>query len=474
MIFSTMTFLALFLPILVLLYFIIPRKWIGLKNTLLLIASLIFYGWGEPANVFLILACVVCTYAASFFVSKRNKFALVFGVLVNVVPLIIYKYADFALVSINQMFGLNVPYANLILPTGISFYTFQVLTYVIDLYRGKVERQDNLAYLTLYIFFFPQLIAGPIVRYSDIEEQLKERTHTLSDIAFGVRKFAFGLGRKMLANQAGLVVRTIMTQPAGNIGADMMWVGVVSYAVQIFLDFSGYSEMAIGLGYIFGFKFPENFNRPYISKSITEFWRRWHMTLSSFFRDYVYIPIGGNGRKVLESGEVVYSTAKRIRNLFIVWALTGLWHGASWNFVIWGLYFFVLLVMEKYVYGRFLERAPVLVSRLVTCFFYMIGWAIFMYDTNSVVELWNFVGRLFVGGTSVVGPRALAIQGKLIIVAISMVMCMLDKPTFIVDAEKRYPRVYLTVQNVFAVFLLVFSVVFIIGESFNPFIYFRF
>lgn len=479
MTFSTLTFLALFLPGVMIPYFLCPRKWLGVRNTILLITSVLFYAWGEPANVILILICVSLTYLVSFMVVKKSVFGLVLGILINLVPLIVFKYANFLVLNVNNLFGLDIPSPGLTLPIGISFYTFQILTYVVDLYRGTVKLQRNPAYLTLYVFFFPQLIAGPIVRYSDIELELNKRHSSVEDIWEGVQRFIVGLAKKMLvANQAGFIVSTIQGQQQSEIGAGLLWISVISYGVQIYFDFSGYSDMAIGLGRIFGFHFLENFQKPYMARSITEFWRRWHISLSTFFRDYIYIPMGGNGvvKDDFAPGGKRARVWVHIRNLFIVWGLTGLWHGASWNFVLWGLYYFALLTLEKYVYGKWLERMPAPASRLITCFFYTVGWAIFMTETNSFVELGHYLARLF-GAFPAAYPltlRALTLQGSFLVVILGLILSMFDTPKLVHSLRERYPVRQLVIRSAALLGLLALCVLFIVGESFNPFIYFRF
>ncbi len=462
MIFSSLTFLLVFLPIVVLLYYACPAKLMPVRNAVLLVASIFFYAWGEPQNVVLILLCVLVTYGLSFAIARKKLIALFLAVVANLAPLLLYKYADFAIVNLNAILPVRVAPLGLALPVGISFYTFQVLTYVIDLYRERVTIARNPAYLTLYIFLFPQLIAGPIVRYVDIEQQIRSRTCTWQDISAGRRRFVVGLAKKLIiANQAGLVVSTIQQQESA--GAALMWVCVISYGVQILFDFSGYSDMAIGLGMIFGFRLTENFDMPYLSRSVTEFWRRWHISLSTFFRDYVYIPLGGNR----------HGSARQIVNLFIVWLLTGLWHGASWNYAIWGIYYFVLLVLEKNIYGKYLSRLPAVLSRLCTFFFYMFGWAIFMHETNSLSDLGRYLAGLFTGSGSVC-VRGLGIQGSLFFVVIGLFISMVPSARWIGALCQKHARATMLIKESALFVLLILCVFVVVGESFNPFIYFRF
>lgn len=468
MTFSTLTFLLFFLPAVIGLYFLCPAKYKGARNGILLGASIVFYAFGEPANILLLLLCVCLTWLLSRQVEKRKKWALVLSIGVNIFPLAVFKYADFFLENINQIPGIEIPLLQLMLPAGISFYTFQVITYIVDLYREKVKRQKNPAYLALYVFFFPQLIAGPIVRYVDIEQQLENRRSSRKGCYEGMKRFILGLAKKMLiANQAGMVAEAISNQPAQEIGTWISWVWVISFGVQILFDFSGYSDMAIGLGRIFGFTFLENFDKPYLSASVTEFWRRWHISLSSFFRDYVYIPLGGSRVKI----------SRHIFNLFMVWFLTGLWHGAYWNYVLWGLYYFILLTGEKFVYGKYLEKLPYPVRRLITFFAYMFGWGIFLFESNSISEIGSHLLKLLgiTTGCGGITLSELQVQGSLLVVLAGLLIAMLPRSSK--EGGRRY-RVkktpYLLFEGTMLLILLVWSVFTIVSEAFNPFIYFRF
>ena len=392
MLFSSIPFLFYFLPCVFVLYFLVPMRW---KNTMLLLASLFFYAWGEPKFVVFMLASIVQGYVLARLVEKyradrrRAKLFLTLSLVFSLGLLGYCKYADFFLSGFNALTGLHIPLLRVALPIGISFYTFQILSYVVDVYRGDVKAQRNFIDLAAYIAMFPQLIAGPIVRYSDIASQLEHRTHSLADIAAGARRFVLGLGKKVLL--ANVFYELITTFKASDDRSVLFyWLYAAACVLNIYFDFSGYSDMAIGLGRIFGFRYCENFDLPYISTSITEFWRRWHMSLGSFFRDYVYIPLGGNRR----------GKARQILNLLAVWALTGLWHGASWNFVLWGLYFFVLLSIEKQIAPK-LETLPFIVRNLVTMFFVLIGWVLFM--NTSLSGIGSAFAAMFGGGTSFAG-----------------------------------------------------------------------
>ncbi len=327
MIFSSLSFLFVFLPLLVIIYYSVPSQYDVLRKYILLLFSVVFYAMGEPIYIFLILGCVLITWYFSGKIASGSKYFLVLLIIINLLPLVVLKYSGFIARNMMTVIGVRLDFPEISLPVGISFYTFQILAYLVDLYKGKVKRQCNVAFLALYILLFPQLIAGPIVRYQDVENAIENNCTSWDRLQYGFGRFIIGLSKKVLiANQVGFIVDKIMSQSISSLSSQILWLAVIAFTLQIYYDFSGYSDMAIGLGSIFGFTFPENFNMPYISTSISEFWRRWHITLGSFFRDYVYIPLGGNRVK----------TTRWIFNIFIVWILTGLWHGAEWNFAIWG------------------------------------------------------------------------------------------------------------------------------------------
>ena len=384
MLFSSIPFLFYFLPCVFVLYFLVPMRW---KNTVLLLASLFFYAWGEPKFVVFMLASIVQGYVLARLVEKyradrgRAKLFLTLSLVFSLGLLGYCKYADFFLSGFNALTGLHIPLLRVALPIGISFYTFQILSYVVDVYRGDVKAQRNFIDLAAYVAMFPQLIAGPIVRYSDIASQLEHRTHSLADAAAGARRFVLGLGKKvLLANVFYELITTF--KASGDRSVLFYWLYAAACVLNIYFDFSGYSDMAIGLGRIFGFRYLENFDYPYISASITEFWRRWHMSLGSWFRDYVYIPLGGNR----------VSKAMWLRNILVVWLLTGLWHGAAWNFVLWGLALFVLIALEKFVLGGFLARHRIL-SHLYFLFLIPQTWVIFRI--SDLGELGAYFSRLY-------------------------------------------------------------------------------
>ena len=466
MIFSSLTFLFIFFPVVTLIYFLIPKRFTKGRNAALLLASLIFYAWGEPANILLIGLCIGITYFLSFRIEKKNKTALLLGIAANLLPLFLFKYTDFFILNINTIFHSSIQKLGLSLPIGISFYTFQVITYIVDLYQGKVHLQRDPVAIALYIFLYPQLIAGPIVRYSDIESQLTNRHTTLEQAGDGLRQFIIGLSKKVIiANQAGYVVSQIQT--CDTVSTGMKWISIIAYSVQILFDFSGYSDMAIGLGRIYGFSIPKNFDRPYISKSVTEFWRRWHMTLSRFFRDYVYIPLGGNHHGKL----------RQTVNLFIVWFLTGMWHGAFWNYILWGLYYFIILLLEKNVWGNLLKRCARWFQHIVTLFFIFLGWGIFMHETNSPADLFSYIGSLFQFSNSPVSTssvRALGIWSGLIFTVLGLILSLLPEISASSLKDRNSSPALLFFFNIFLIFLFIISVLMLIGGSFNPFIYFRF
>ena len=380
MLFISISFLYYFLPIVIILYFIVPKKF---KNFILFLSSIFFYFCGEPIYTFLMIGEIFIAYVGARYLEKyRKKSILVSLLAIHIGALGLFKYSDFTINNINQIFGSKIPLLKLALPIGISFYTFQIISYVVDVYRGKVKAQKSFLKLATYVSLFPQLIAGPIVRYETIEKELDSRTSNFENFAYGVRRFVIGLGKKVLiANMLGELCDVFSTTNEKSIL--FYWIFAISYSLQIYFDFSAYSDMAIGLGRMFGFHFLENFNYPYISKSITEFWRRWHMSLSSWFRDYVYIPLGGNRKE----------TIILVRNIFIVWALTGIWHGANWTFVIWGLMFGIMLIIEKLFLTKHLEKMPSILQRIYVLFTVMISFIIF--NANSIGEAWNNIIGLF-------------------------------------------------------------------------------
>ena len=461
----------LFLPICLLLYFILHG--IKARNYLLLVMSLLFYAWGEPKWIILMIVTTLIDYGAGLLVDqyrgqKLAKWALAGSVVITLSFLAVFKYLGFFNQHLNQIFGAELPTQIFNLPIGISFYTFQAITYVVDVYRGKAQVQRSYANLLLYVALFPQLIAGPIVRYTDIAAQLENREMTLPGFSKGITRFVTGLGKKvLLANIAGQVATSLIGGDLSKASVLGAWLGIFAYTFQIYFDFSGYSDMAIGLGHMFGFTYVENFNYPYISKSITEFWRRWHISLSTFFRDYVYIPLGGNRRH-------------QLRNMFIVWALTGLWHGASWNFVLWGLYYFVFLAIEKLFLGKFLEKLPAVVGHAYALFIIVVGWVFFYFDDVSRLGQMLKLMFGFSGQAGVLPTDTVLLKNHLVFFLVAIIACIpvskLVKALLIRFSRKGPVQESLAgaAGILYDVALLFFSTAALVGASYNPFLYFRF
>ena len=467
MLFSSSTFLFAFLPIVVFVYYVFLRKHRNLQNVFLLISSLIFYAWGEVTFVFVMIFSIVANYLFGLFVSKsqkasKKKLALVLSIVFNLSILFVFKYLVFTLTNINSIFGTNISVPDIALPIGISFFTFQAMSYVIDVYRGE-EVQKNILNVGLYISFFPQLIAGPIVRYNTVAHQILHRKESFDKFSSGVCRFIIGLGKKvLLANSMAVVADAAFNGDISNTSASFAWVGAIAYTMQIFFDFSGYSDMAIGLGRMFGFEFLENFNYPYISCSITEFWRRWHISLGTWFRDYVYFPLGGS--RVKSKGRLIF-------NLFIVWLLTGIWHGANWTFIVWGLMYFVLLVIEKLT-GLHKTSKLKLVRYLYTILFVVLGWVIFRADTLN--DAMNYLGVMF-GSNGVLIDNFTAFYCKEnIVYFIVGVICCTPLIRYIYNKSINKNRI-VPVLVVFSLMIIAFlSVIYIIKGTYNPFIYFNF
>lgn len=455
MVFSSSLFLFLFLPIFLLCYFIV--KDVKKKNVILLLFSLIFYAWGEPYYIFLMIISILINYYLTIKMDeKKNKRLLITIIVINLLLLFSFKYTDFFIRNINSLFNINIKELHLSLPIGISFYTFQALSYVIDVYNGKVKVQKNLIKLGCYISAFPQLIAGPIVRYSDIEKNLDNRTTTIEDFNIGVRRFIVGLSKKVLiANNVAYIADTLFSNGINNTGFIGIVIAIISYTLQIYYDFSGYSDMAIGLGRMCGFKYLENFNLPYTAKNITDFWRRWHISLSSFFKDYVYIPLGGSKT----------TKVKHIRNILIVWILTGLWHGAEWNFIIWGLYYGLLLLLEKYIIKDKLKNTKI--YKFITLIIISIGWLIFR-ETNFIELELSFKTLFFRFGLgSIKDLYYLGILSSRYIISFILGIIFSSNIVNKINKEK-------TTYDILLLILFFISIIYIIVGSYNPFIYFRF
>lgn len=466
MVFSSTIFLCVYLPLVLLGYYICPKKG---RNLFLLIASLVFYAWGEPKYVFLMIFSILVNYIFGRLMDKhrenkkRLKLMLVLSVVIDIGLLSVFKYTDFIITNVNAIFGANFDLLNIALPIGISFYTFQAMSYTIDVYRDDVRVQKNLIDFGMYITMFPQLIAGPIVRYADVQDQLAERSVTTVDFSEGVMRFVVGLGKKvLLANQMGAVWSEIYAL-GGDVSALMAWTGAIAYTFQIYFDFSGYSDMAIGLGRMFGFKFPENFRYPYQSVSITDFWRRWHITLSTWFKEYLYIPLGGNRRGL----------ARQALNLLIVWSLTGFWHGAGWNFVLWGLYYFVILFIEKLFLLKALDKLPKFFRHVYALLLIIIGWVIFASDDVSV--LLPFLGSMFGANGAIGGMDVYTLLTKAALLIICCVASTeLPKRLFLSATGAMNEKAAFTIKSVMTIALLALSMILLIGDSYNPFLYFRF
>ena len=464
MIFSSIPFLYYFLPAVLLAYFLTPRKG---KNGVLLLFSLIFYGWGEPRLIFVMLLSVALGYFFGLALEKTEeerprKLLLALSVLSSLGFLVYYKYTDFFLENINALFGTHLPLLNLALPIGISFYTFQILSYTVDVYRGQVPAQKNPVNLACYVTFFPQLIAGPIVRYADVARQLEERTHSLDSCRLGGRRFLVGLGKKiLLANLLGELCAAWRVTQDGSVL--FSWMYAVGYTLHIYYDFSGYSDMAIGLGKIFGFTFPENFRYPYIASSITDFWRRWHISLSSWFRDYVYIPLGGNRR----------GRAVQLRNILIVWLLTGFWHGAAWNFIAWGGFFALLLVTEKLWLLEKLGRHPVLGHVYVLL---AVVFSFVLFDASSLRGAWDSIlGMLGLGGLPPVSQEAVyLLRSNAVLLLLGAVGATELPKRLALRLENKAPALMAVVEPLALVLLLLACTAYLVDGSYNPFLYFRF
>ena len=471
MVFSSILFLFRFLPIFFICYFVAPKR---MRNLVLFLGSLIFYAWGEPVYVVLMLFSSVSDYIHGLFIEKYRgktaaKILLISSIIINLGMLGFFKYTDFLIGTVNTVTGAGIKPLNLALPIGISFYTFQTMSYSIDVYRGNVKAQKNLLDFGVFVSMFPQLIAGPIVKYTDVAEQLKERKASLEDMAAGARRFTIGMGKKvLLANNIGQLFTMISDTPTGELTTGMAWLGILAYALQIYFDFSGYSDMAIGLGRIMGFHFPENFNYPYISTSITEFWRRWHMTLSSWFKEYVYIPLGGN-RKGLP---------RQLFNILVVWSLTGIWHGAGWNFLFWGMWFAVFLILEKMFLGKLLQKLPKIIGWFYAMIVVLFGWCFFSLEqTDKIVR---FLKAMFgFGEAGFINNATLYTFSNYSILFVILAIAALPLGKKAVEWVKAKAGTVLAVvldvaEKLFLIAILLLSIANIVDASYNPFLYFRF
>lgn len=461
MLFSSLVFLFIFLPSVIFFYYISPKR---LRNLVLLCFSLAFYAYGEPKYIFIILLSIFINYVLGLLVDKYRedkivKFILALTVILNLSIIGYYKYSNFLIENINTIFNLNVNLLNIVMPIGISFFTFQGLSYVIDIYRKDGKVQKNPLNVALYISLFPQLIAGPIVRYETVADDLENRVETLDKFSLGIERFILGLSKKVLiSNTLGLVADEIFSLQLSDVSVVLSWIGITAYTIQIYFDFSGYSDMAIGLGKMFGFEFLENFNYPYISRSITDFWRRWHISLGTWFRDYLYIPLGGNR----------VSSIKFLRNILVVWFLTGLWHGSSWNFIAWGMYYGLILLIEKFFLGKYIEKLPKAFQHLYTMILVMFGWVLFRSESLSfgvdyIKTMLNLNGNQFVSKTAIY-----YLMEYKVAFLIAIITSMPIYPWF----NKRFNLRY--IKPIFLMALLTISLTYLITSTFNPFIYFRF
>ena len=461
MVFSSITFLFYFLPIVLAIYYIVPNK---CKNIVLLLSSLFFYFYGESKYVIIMIISIISTYLFGILIDKYKKHAKIFFIIsicISVGILVYFKYFNFIIQNINLWLTHKIDFIYVALPIGISFYTFQLISYIVDVYRGNAKVQKNILKLAMYVSLFPQLIAGPIVRYTTIEKQLKNREYTIEKFSLGVRRFIIGLGKKVLiANVLGELNNVFLSSNDNSVL--FYWIYAISNMLQIYFDFSGYSDMAIGLGKMFGFEFLENFNYPYIATSITDFWRRWHISLGTWFRDYIYIPLGGNR----------VSKIKWIRNILIVWLLTGLWHGAAWNFILWGLYFGIILILEKVFLGKYLQKMPKVISRTYVLIIVMISFIIFSGSGTSQI-FQNLGGLVGITSTTLISQESLYYLKSYFIVMVIGILGATPILKNIANSSK-VRKVANIVEPIYLLLILVICTSYIIDGSFNPFLYFRF
>lgn len=464
MVFSSLVFMFAYLPITLLAYYLVPRQG---RNIFLFIVNLIFYGWGEPKLVLLMVFNIFLNYTGGWLVdkyradAKKKKLFLILTCVLDIGILAVFKYTGMITETLNMLPFLNIPELQISLPIGISFYTFQTMSYVIDVYRDDAPVSKNFINFGTYVALFPQLIAGPIVRYRDVAEQLVNRRETLEIFTKGVKLFMVGLAKKVIiANTMGTLTTNIFATTDEN-GVVGTWVGMIAYTFQIYFDFSGYSDMACGLGNMMGFEFLKNFNYPYIAKSITDFWRRWHISLSTWFKEYVYIPLGGNRKGV----------KRQILNLLIVWGLTGLWHGAAYNFVLWGLYYGLLLILEKFVLKKFLDRLPSFVQHIYTLFIIIIGWGLFYF--TDVGQLGEFMVDLFNFGNGICGDQAFNLIMSNLPMLIIAAVASTPLATMLYTRFE-HTRFMWIPETLYCMGVLAVSTASLVNQSYNPFLYFRF
>ena len=464
MLYSSFVFIFIFLPLVVFLYYIFKKR--VLRNIILCIASLIFYAWGEPSYIFLMVGTILINYFLAILIDKykhKKKIFMILTIIIDLGLLCLFKYSNFFMDTVNSIFNIKIPLLNISLPIGISFYTFQILSYVIDVYRGDVKVQKNLLNLATYVSLFPQLVAGPIVRYQTIADELENRKESLELFISGIKRFMLGFAKKVLiANNMALIVDT-MYSDIYQLGTLSLWFAAIMYTFQIYFDFSGYSDMSLGLGKMFGFNFLENFNYPYTACSITDFWRRWHISLGSWFRDYVYIPLGGNR----------VSKVKWCRNLVIVWTLTGLWHGASWNFVIWGLYYGLILMLEKILLLNLFDKAPKIIKHLYTMILVVVGWTIFRLENiNDLIyalsNMFSFTNISFI--RYVLEHYDIMTSLPYIVFAVFGSFPIYNN--FIMKNKGK--KLISIINDIFIYGVYIISILMLISSTYNPFIYFRF
>ncbi len=465
MVFSSILFMFIYLPIVLAVYFILPRKW---RNLWLFVVNFVFYGWGEPVYVLLMTFSISLNYFSGRMIDKyraqdkKARIFLIANTAINILLLVFFKYFDLLAETVSLIPGINIRPLGLGLPIGISFYTFQNMSYVIDVYRGDTSAQKNYIAYGTYLALFPQLIAGPIVRYRDVAEQLETRTNSAEQFASGVRRFVIGLAKKtLIANNIGRLWDIYAETPVSQLTLVGAWIGIVAFSLQIYFDFSGYSDMAIGLGKLLGFDFLENFNYPYISKSVTEFWRRWHMSLSRWFRDYVYIPLGGSRRGL----------KRQIFNLLVVWALTGIWHGANWTFLLWGLYYAFFLIIEKVFLLRWLEKIPNFIGHIYALFVAVCGWVLFQLGNMEHVFTYYKAMFGFGSGGLISGTDIYYLSGYLLLIIIGAVA---STPLGAKLYQKMPHKVKGVLSPILVALVLVISTAYLVDATYNPFLYFRF
>lgn len=471
MVFSSIPFLFFFLPICLILYYAVPFSW---KNGILLIFSLIFYAWGEPVYIVLMFLATIVDYINGLLMERfgntkpKRTIFLCCSVIVNLSVLAFFKYADFLVVNINNLFGTEITPLGLGLPVGISFFTFQTMSYIIDLYKGEVEAEHNYFDYLTYVSMFPQLVAGPIVRFSHINMELHKRTICMEKIVSGFMRFMQGLFKKVLiANQVGALWEEVRIMQPSQLSVTMAWIGAVCFTLQLYFDFSAYSDMAIGMGHMLGFHFNENFNYPLYSVSVTDFWRRWHISLSTWFRDYIYIPLGGNRKGII----------KQLRNMAVVWILTGLWHGAAWNFVLWGIYYGILLALEKFIWGKGLAKLPKFIQHLYAIIIVVFGFVIFTFDDMNLLK--NYLSSMFgMAGNTLFGFEIFWYLKNYSVVLLTA--CILSFPFYPwlslkIKTLRKNTRAVISIASVLGfVALFLLSTAYLVNDTYNPFLYFRF